>query len=444
MLNPVVSERRSFVLVASWVMICLLGLLSTPVLQARELEEGTVLGQENLNKHLTNTFEGHTIEELLTEKVQYMVENWNLKIRLGHKKDYFVPAQQRATKRHKGEASYDPETRSLKNYSAGIPFPDVSVGDPHAGDKTIWNAYVADPMHNYYDCRGKNVMVATDNNRGVYRTPVAVKQVYFMRGRFTKKGEGHNHTEGDGSIFQKKFLYFTNPYDLEGIGSYIIRYWDGRPDDSWAFLQTIRRLRRTAGSSWRDRFPTTVYLNEDASIMEADPRWYQSHKLLDVKTLLTPVKSGSDTLPIYHEDASGQKQFEMIDTENPPHWNWDPGTVEWQPRKQYVVESIPPEDHPYGKKIVYVDAQHLMRLTEEVYDEKGEFWQFHGRPFNRVIGTDDMKLVGEMGVLWIDFKEKRANFVSIGGKCAYNAPSIKGKDFSPDQLLKLNPPPRGR
>lgn len=443
MLNFELSEPYASLLIYTLLGLLVSGLVASPgILSAEELKEGTVLSKKNLDQHLTDTFEDQKIEDLLTDKVQYMIENWNLKIRLGSREDYIIPAQRRATREHKGEASYQPESRSVKNYSAGVPFTDVQVGNSNAGDKAIYNAYVADPMHNYYDCRGKNVMVSTDADRGVYRTPEAVKQVYFMRGRFTK--EGHNHTEGDGSIFQKKFLYFTDPYDLRGIGSYIIRYWDGRSDDSWAYLRSIRRIRRTAGSSWKNRFPTTVYLNEDASIMEADPRWYSSHKLKDVKTLLTPVSIGSDTLPIYHEDTSEQKQFEMIDTNNPPHWNWNPETVEWQPRKQYIVESIPPDDHPYGKKIIYIDAQHWMRLTEEVYDKKGEFWQFHGRPFAMMSAADGLKAVGEMGVQWFDFKEERANFVSIGSECAYNSRGIKGEDFSVDQLRKVTPPKRGQ
>jgi len=45
------------------------------------------------------------------------------------------------------------------------------------------------------------------------------------------------------------------------------------------------------------------------------------------------------------------------------------------PTELYVVETIPPEEHPYSRKIIYIDTRDDYALYSECYDRRGEFWK---------------------------------------------------------------------
>ena len=60
---------------------------------------------------------------------------------------------------------------------------------------------------------------------------------------------------GDGSIYRKVMIFNLAPQDVAGTGAYIQRYDDGRVDDSWAYIKSIRRVRRMSGGTWMDPIP---------------------------------------------------------------------------------------------------------------------------------------------------------------------------------------------
>ena len=113
---------------------------------AAELGEGTVISKDNLDKVKGDSFEGKTIASMLTEKIEWQIRNWNLKIRLGRSQPIELdPRYVAATRKYSPQVKFDPATREATGWTAGIPFPEVSESDPHAGDKLIWNYYYASP-----------------------------------------------------------------------------------------------------------------------------------------------------------------------------------------------------------------------------------------------------------------------------------------------------------
>src|SRR2546427_5436623 len=116
----------------------LLGLIAgsaAPSSMAAELQAGTVIEKSSLDQTKNDTFDGHTIASLLTEKVEWQIRNWNLKIPLGHAKPIQLdPRYTAATEKYSGQVKFDPQTREVSGWVAGIPFPKVSESDPNAGD----------------------------------------------------------------------------------------------------------------------------------------------------------------------------------------------------------------------------------------------------------------------------------------------------------------------
>lgn len=64
---------------------------------------------------------------------------------------------------------------------------------------------------------------------------------------------------------------------------------------------------------------------------------------------------------------------QVVDYKNPPYWN--PINKWWEPREVYVFEVTTPNGHPYGKKVIYVDAQIQAALFTEAYTRSGELWR---------------------------------------------------------------------
>src|SRR5882762_9173481 len=94
--------------------------------QAAELPAGTVIDKSNVDQIKGDTFEGHTIASLLTDKIEWQIKNWNLKIPLGHSKPQELdPRFVEATKKYSGQVKFDTQTREVSGWVAGLPFPDV-------------------------------------------------------------------------------------------------------------------------------------------------------------------------------------------------------------------------------------------------------------------------------------------------------------------------------
>ena len=117
-----------------FIMAC--ALVAASAAWSEEVAEGTVINAANLGTLLDKQFEGKTIGSMLPENIQWMIKEQGLTMTLRHSEE--VPVDPRwieATKKYSGDVSYDPATRLVSGYKAGLCFPDVSLDDPHVADK---------------------------------------------------------------------------------------------------------------------------------------------------------------------------------------------------------------------------------------------------------------------------------------------------------------------
>lgn len=390
---------------------------------ATELPPGTVIDKTNLDKVKTDTFEGKTIASMLQERVEWQIRNYNLKIKLRkYEKLALDPHIIEATKKYSSNIKFDPKTREVTGFQAGIAFPNIDPADPFAGDKIIWNQYyapTAGQMHEF----GPEHFVFIDGKKGIERTQEWVYLRYFMKNRVMES----KPIEGEGKEFSRTLLYALDPYDIKGIGTYTVRYDTPEYESVWAYFKSARRLRQLSGNAWMDPIGGTDFLNDDIEIFNARPSWYKSIKLMGKRWVLGVAHS---KFPVEDEKQTGNKRFSRIDFENAPYWN---PVEEWEPREVYVLEAIPPESHPYSKKIVYMDVEVPRTLFGETYDRNGQFWkalQFAGAP---VKGPD-----GFAGILstWgnvIDFKRMHATWFTTSSKVVINK-QIKSAEVTMSKL----------
>ena len=387
---------------------------------AKEVAEGTVLSKDNLSSLENETFEGIRIGDLLTDTQRMWVKDYDLKMKLGKTTEIKLdPAYLEATKKNAGKAKFDPKTKTVSNYTAGIPFTKVDVNDPEAGYKLAWNNYYANPvMGDNWIATGDVTIV--DAEKGTIDRFEAISAKMLMEGRTT----GGESRIGNPEDHARYLLTLSKPYDLAGLGIYTKQYNSGKLDDAWVYVKSIRRTRRVAGGkSWMDPQPKMDLLNDDNQGVNAYPLWYRSWKLLGKRTILAVVTG-----------PNPKKQHKYADyvEQEPPFWN--PSTeLTWEPREVYVIEAVPPAEHPYGKKVLYMDAKYPFFYQSELYDRKGTFWRLWRETYSPTTSVDGKPGLTFFCTQAIDFQRNRATYIDIVST-NLNNPDFNDNAFSPKML----------
>lgn len=390
---------------------------------AAELPVGTVINAANLDKVKNDTFEGKTIASMLPEKLEWMIRSQGLKIKL--RRSEVVPKDPRwieATKKYSGEVKFDPKTRQISGYKAGLAFPNIDLkNDPHAAVKLMWNHDRAGgyPRGNLQDLP-LFAFLFIDGDKGIERVQHWALIRYFMTGRL----EGPP-VVGDGSVHYRQLLFAHYPYDIRGIGTFTVRYTDARPDDSWVYIKSFRRTRRLSGGAWADPIGGTDQLNDEVEVMSAHPLWYPEYKFIGKRWMLAVAHS---RVPPWNADAKDQQAtFPNLDLSGPPYWN---PQEEWEPREVYVIEALPAAEHPYSRKVMYLDADTWVFFMAEAYDKKGELWKmllFNTRPIKAEDGG--WSIISNQGHT-IDYKRRHATVFVQGKQSQFNTPGVRPDDVS--------------
>ena len=368
-------------------------------LAVADVEPGTVLSKSNIDELYEQTFEGHKIKDLLTEKIEWRIRENGFRMPLVNSQpvkladEWYERSQQNV-----GNVEINRANGRIDGWVGGAPFPNIDMNDPEAAEKIVWNWYYGNPRGDVMEV--PNVAyVLIDGNRGVNRIQNWQFVRYTMKGRFTG-----DQVEGDGSELSRTIFVATAPRDIRGLGTFSIRYDDERVEDVWAYIRAVRRTRRLSGGAWMDPVGGTDQLADDIEVWNANPTWYQEYRLLGKRHILTAAHGvNSAWNPDGNNDA---ESFPTLDLTEAPYWNFN--SDQYEPREVYVVEAIPPAEHPYSKKIIYVDVEYPRVHMGEAYDKAGEFWkmfQFHSYPNVAEDGFVDIRTTSGAT---IDFKRNHA------------------------------------
>ncbi len=339
--------------------------LLTGTVGAAELPAGTVVNAANLDAVLNESFDGHLLADVMPESMRLMIRKYALELKL--KKIKKLPVDEsyyRVTEQYSGQVEIDPATKMIKNYVAGTPFPAVDSADPLGGYKIMWNNFF------YFSISGSSLDGDYDQLLISGKSGLDQHQTWHftnlpMRGRAIEP-----HTLGDGNIAKKEMVYVKAPYDAKGFALLTLRYSDGRLDDTWGYIKSIRRVRRFSSGTWMDPVGGSDLLYDDINGFNAHPAWYKDFKYLGRQYVLGMQLEVPQTV---RGANTKTEEFPYIDLETWPHWN---PIQEWGPVPVDMVEAIPPEHHPYSKKIYYfsVDYPGFVRYME-AYDKIGDLWK---------------------------------------------------------------------
>lgn len=342
--------------------------ISTFSAVAAELPAGTVISKDNIDKIKNDTFENKTIASLLTEKMEWQVRNYNLRLPLVHSKPVAVdPKFAEQTAKYAGQVKFDPATREVSGWTAGLPFPTISASDPTAGDKLLWNFYLALAIEGS-DIKNTIAYMYIDGQKGLDKINELTFFRYYMKGRL----DGENPGVGDGNTLSRSLMQFTYPYDARGLNTLSFHYYEPRLDDNWVYVKSMRRVRRLSGNNLLDSVGGSDILYDDINIFNSRPTWYPKNKLVGKRWILAMAHAQRHVRDLSKKGTPDE--FPMQDLKNPPYWN--PVNV-WEPREVYVIEAEAPPEHVYGKKVLYMDTDLNANMIwqSETYDKKGEFWK---------------------------------------------------------------------
>ena len=283
-----------------------------------------------------------------------------------------------ATERHKGQATLASDY-AIENYTAGRPFdPEEYTPGTEGGWKMVWNwmyrwqneGLSVGEVHWVWVRRGGEhanhvIMNGTYSDfylgGGTFERVLAgpYKRV-MMSYRADLPESGYALNEGKGfakGVEFREYTGFQAPFDIAGTAFLILRYKDPRKaDDSWAYIPSLRRVRRIS-----------VEVKSD-SLLGTD------HTLEDFY--------GFNGRPMEHDwEYVGTARMLVVARSRNAHTQYY-GPNGWAVKDDYALRFVdimrqhPKSDkHPYSTKFICIDRQSGESYYANAFDQAGEVWK---------------------------------------------------------------------
>ncbi len=324
-------------------------------------QAGTFIDASNLSSYV----------KWVPEGIKTLVEKYKLEIEV---KDYESNHPSRgyikATNKYLGQPSLDasltdPREAALKDYTAGLPFP-----DPQTGQEVAYNyhfCYLGDDGGFHYGV----YWISADS--GVERWE-EWQWKYITRVQFRTDIEPIPAIPelAKDDVSYRSMTWAVAPQDKRGFAALYSRFVEPKDQQGWIYLPPTRRTLRMSFGTRGDAWNSTDLLYEDVRGFMGYPEW-MNWRLVEKTTILAPMNS---------QMPNGKAALKKIfDFKSWPHWNLK---AKWEARPVYVVEATPRlPDYPYSKMLFYFDAETFLIPVKVAYDKKGELWKVIINAFNK-------------------------------------------------------------
>jgi hypothetical protein len=205
--------------------------------------------------------------------------------------------------------------------------------------------------------------------------------------------------------YLKDLIFGVAPYDVVGVST--MNWWHTDPDrwqSTWAYVPTIRRVRRlTASNSSEGMFGGTI--SRDDVYGWGGKIQYMHWKLIGQQDILFPIApSGIEKAMVAGEPAPKKLASDPNEIKNRGQipagqvaritwapeervevgyekegWTgapWAPTQLKLAKRRCWVVEAAPKDPYyAYGRRVVYIDKSAYWAGWATLYDRAGEYWK---------------------------------------------------------------------
>ncbi len=314
-------------------------------------------------------------------------------------------AYKEATEKYAAQVKLTPDGLDVKNYVAGLPFPNLDPKDPQIALKIMWNYSYNFLTTDDVDLRNFDADTGSIPQDG----PMTVERHFlldhfrrlFWTGRLyvDPKPEKPNP---NGYRAQQGLYPILEPFDLKGVGALGNRYNDsGKQDDSWLYLPSLRRVRRLSTAQRSD-----ALFGQDTDV---DSYYgYSGHiSWMDWKYL-----GEKEVLGSFHGQHFPVKWNEKVD------WAFDDV---WEKRKVYAIEGVSKlPQYAYSKRVIFVDKEGWVIPFTDIYDRSGELWKIwiNNMSFRKSVpGNNAIQYPDEMGfipsIVMVDMQLEHATKASL-------------------------------
>lgn len=395
--------------------------------QAEEVAEGTLLSAATIDGLLDKTLDGKPIRDVLVGQQEKMIREYGWQMNLTKATPVNVTSDVlELTEKHKGEASLD-AGKHLVNYTTGVPFPDLDPTDPDAGYKLTYNILRFGWLGDTMNLQPLNFLIISGKT-GLEKEQGWVYRRFLMSGRL---GEPHVL---DNSISKYEALVNVYPNDTRGLGLLTVNYADGRLPDVYAYVKSLRRVRRLSSGAWADPVQGTDLLFDDTFGLNLDPTWYENWKLIAKRQGLGVDKS---ILPPLDEKASGKAKYPFMRLDEAPYWNFQPDNYEI--KDVYELEGTPKNNHLVSRRHMFVGATlgAPKFYWQDHYDRKGEHWHTEYVGYKDWKWDDGRTGPTVTGVVLVDVQRMHATAFGYSAAFHHNPPDAKAADYTPEALPRM-------
>lgn len=286
-----------------------------------------------------------------------------------------------ATEKNKGTATIASDG-AIENYAAGRPFdPAEFVPGSDSGWKMVWNwnfrwqndGLSVGEVHWVWvrrggDHDGHDIMTSAGGKYAQYyegggafeRVLTGPYKRFLMA--HNSKYKDSNYEVNNGKGFAKntefrEYTGFTGPFDIAGTAFLILRYDDPRKaDDSWAYIPSLRRVRRISVEVKSDSLLGTDHTLEDFYGFNGRPMEHNWEYVGSTRILVVAKSRNRET--VYY----GPNGWAVKD--------------DYALRLTDVMRQIPKSDsHPYSTKFIHIDRESGESYYANSFDKAGELWK---------------------------------------------------------------------
>jgi hypothetical protein len=291
---------------------------------------------------------------------------------------------------------YETASKTWPHFWYGFPFPTIDDKDKAAGYKVMYNHQVARfQIDDVYWFLAVKWATPTGFDRSVEFGAYATWYV----------GRHSGPTDNPDDCYLKDIIFGVSPYDVVGVST--LEWWHTDPatwQSIWAFVPTIRRVRRLTASNSSEGLFGSIIARDD-SYGWAGKIQYMNWKLIGVKDVLVPIApTGMEKAMVAGEPApkklATQPDLIKAKGEVPSNqvaritWNpeerviagyekegwtgaaWAPTNLKLAKRKCWVVEATPKDPYyAYGRRVLYIDSTAYWAYWATLYDRAGEYWK---------------------------------------------------------------------
>lgn len=257
----------------------------------------------------------------------------------------------------------------------GIPFPKIDEKDPNAGIKIAYNMRFTRQSHGHVCFDFKIEWISSSGLER--RVGAKYYQAHITSNPQTKDFPNPEHLD------RQNIFKITDPFDVAGTSVMLWNYQGPKPDQNFAYVPAIRRVRRTSPASRSDALLGSDLTVDDSALYEgknSNMHW----KVLGTQEALVPHVDKDPIIYVLNPDGSysylkGPTLAYAKFGYETPGWKgapWAPTNIIWVKRKVTVVEATPKDPYyNYGTQIFWFDADYQLPYFKIIYDRAKKYWK---------------------------------------------------------------------